>query len=214
MKHKLFQSSQFQNGSPIHDIGIFDSLVKRKLSGSEIPVFDRERSENINPPDFIGNFVTHTKRISRIEIFAQRRDRPKWGVLKLARLSGCMVILPVLAIFLSCSRGISPAEEQPVPKISDSDRSVRAANQEDMSKKFKGTVADVIDAGRHIYVQVDTGERRVWVAVPVFDGKVGDTVLVPPGVPVADFHSKTLNRDFGMIYFVGGIHRVDKGSAE
>ena len=34
-----------------------------------------------------GNFNhRNTKRISRIEIFAQRRDRPKWGVLKLAHL--------------------------------------------------------------------------------------------------------------------------------
>lgn len=133
---------------------------------------------------------------------------------KFIRLSGCMVILPALAIVLSCSTGISPAEEQPAAKASHSAMPTPVEDGQDMSKMFKGTVVDVIDAGRHIYVQIDTGEKRVWVAVPAYDGKVGDTVLVPPGVPSADFHSKTLNRDFKMIYFVGGIHRVDENSAE
>jgi hypothetical protein len=48
----VIPKSQFQNVSPIHDIGIFDSMVKRKLSGSEIPVFDRERIGNFNHSGF------------------------------------------------------------------------------------------------------------------------------------------------------------------
>jgi hypothetical protein len=83
-----------------------------------------------------------------------------------------------------------------------------------MSEMFKGTVVEVIDAGRHIYVHIDTGEQLVWVAVPAFDGKPGDKVLVPPGVPVADFQSKNLNRKFKMIYFVGSIRRVDKSTSD
>jgi len=83
-----------------------------------------------------------------------------------------------------------------------------------MSEMFKGTVVEVIDAGRHIYVHIDTGEQRVWVAVPAFDGKPGDKVLVPPGIPVADFQSKNLNRKFEMIYFVGGLSRVDESAPE
>lgn len=133
---------------------------------------------------------------------------------KFFRLSGYMVILPVLAISLSCSRGISPAEEQTSTKASDSGPSTPAENHEDMSKMFKGTVVEVIDTGRHVYVHIDTGEKRVWAAVPAFDGKVGDPVVVPPGVPSADYHSQTLDRDFEMIYFVGGIHRVDESAAE
>jgi hypothetical protein len=40
------QRSQSQDVSPPYDGGIFDSSVKRMLSDSEIPDFDRER---INP---------------------------------------------------------------------------------------------------------------------------------------------------------------------
>jgi hypothetical protein len=46
--------------------------------------------ENFNPPDFIGIFNTHTKRIPRIEIFAQRRDRKKWDVLKPVLRISCL----------------------------------------------------------------------------------------------------------------------------
>jgi hypothetical protein len=85
---------------------------------------------------------------------------------------------------------------------------------EGMSEMFKGTVVEVIDAGRHIYVHMDTGKQRVWVAVPAFDGKPGDKVLVPPGIPVANFQSKYLNRKLKMIYFVGGIRRVDENTSD
>jgi hypothetical protein len=79
---------------------------------------------------------------------------------------------------------------------------------------FRGTVVEVIDAGRHVYVHIDTGEQRLWVAVPAFDGKPGDKVLVPPCVPIAEFESKKLNRVFKMICFAGAIRRVDESTSD
>jgi len=123
------------------------------------------------------------------------------------RLSWCMLILLVLTISIGFLAVTGQAEEQPTGKTSGSNQtpSIKPGG---MSEMFNGTVVEVIDAGRHIYVHIDTGEKRVWVAVPAFDGKPGDKVLVPPGIPVANFHSKNLNRMFKMIYFVGGIRRV------
>jgi len=91
-----------------------------------------------------------------------------------------------------------PGGVQPAPRESESG----------MAAQFKGTVIEVINAGRHVYLHIDTGEKRVWVAVPEFDGKTGDEVLVPPGVPVADFQSRTLHRRFDMLYFVGSVRRT------
>jgi len=133
---------------------------------------------------------------------------------KLFRLSGYSVMLLALTICLGCNQVSGQAEEQPAVKASGGDSSASAEKQESMSKMFKGTVVEVIDAGRHIFIQIDTGEKRVWVAAPMFDGKSGDSVIVPPGVPSANYHSKTLNRDFEMIYFVGGIHRTDEKAAD
>lgn len=124
-----------------------------------------------------------------------------------------MLILLVLTISIGFWQLAGQAEEQPAGKTSGSNQtpSIKPGGMSDM---FKGTVVEVIDAGRHIYVHIDTGKQRVWVAVPAFDGKPGDKVLVPPGVPVADFQSKKLNRIFKMIYFVGGIRRVDESTPD
>jgi len=105
------------------------------------------------------------------------------------------------------------AEEQPAQKTLESNQTP-SIKPEGMSEMFKGTVVEVVDAGRHIYVHIDTGEQRVWVAVPAFDGKLGDKVLVPPAVPVANFKSRNLNRTFKVMYFVGGLRRLDNGKSE
>lgn len=81
---------------------------------------------------------------------------------------------------------------------------------EDMAPHFSGRVMEVIDAGRYVYLHIDTGEDRIWVAVPAFDGKAGDEVLVPPGIPIADFQSRTLHRRFKMIYFVGSVRLISR----
>jgi hypothetical protein len=132
---------------------------------------------------------------------------------KYYRLSGYTLILLAVTISIGFWQAASRAEEQPAGKTSGRDQGP-SVKQEPMSAMFKGTVKEVIDAGRQIYVHIDTGEQRVWVAVPAFDGKPGDKVLVPPGVPVADFQSKKLNRTFKMIYFVGGIRRIDENTSE
>ena len=129
------------------------------------------------------------------------------------RLSRYMLILLVLTISCGSRQMTGQAEEQPAQKTSGNNQtpSIKPGG---MSEMFKGTVVEVVDAGRHIYVHVDTGEQRIWVAVPAFDGKLGDKVLVPPAVPVANFKSRNLNRTFKVMYFVGGIRQVDESTSE
>jgi len=128
------------------------------------------------------------------------------------RFSWYVLILLVLALSVGLWQGTGPAEEQPARATPERHQSP-SAKPEGMSKMFAGTVMEVIKAGRHIYIRVKTEEELVWIAVPAFDGKPGDKVLVPPGVPVADLHSEKLNRIFKMIYFVGGIRKLDNNAA-
>jgi hypothetical protein len=109
--------------------------------------------------------------------------------------------LILLAIVLACAQTPARAEDAPANN---------KAKNGNMSKMFQGKVLEVINAGRYAYIQVKTAEETVWVAVPAFDGKPGDRVLVPPGVPVADFQSKKLGRHFDIVYFVGGVRRIGK----
>ena len=119
-----------------------------------------------------------------------------------------LLMLMLAAFSIGPGQASGQAEEQPAGTAPGSHQPP-SMNPQGMSEPFKGTVVEVIDAGRHIYVQIDTAKQRVWVAVPAFDGRPGDKVLVPPGVPVADFHSRKLNRTFKIIYFVGGLNRTD-----
>ncbi len=68
-----------------------------------------------------------------------------------------------------------------------------------------GKVIEIIDTAGYTYVQVDTGTEKFWAAAPQFAAKVGDDVVVPEGMPMPDYHSKTLDRTFDMVCFVSSI---------
>lgn len=121
-----------------------------------------------------------------------------------AALPWYLLILLAALIALTFGPASGRGEERPSGGTS-GDHPVAPKKPEGMSEMFQGTVAEVIEAGRHIYVLIHTGERQLWVAAPAFDGKPGDEVLVPPGIPYSDFFSKKLNRRFKTIIFVGGI---------
>jgi hypothetical protein len=70
---------------------------------------------------------------------------------------------------------------------------------------FSGKVTETMNAASYTYIQVDTGTKKVWAAAPEFKVKVGDTVAVAGGMPMQQYHSKTLNRDFDLVYFTGDV---------
>ena len=70
---------------------------------------------------------------------------------------------------------------------------------------FSGKVLETTNAASYTYVLIDTGSRKSWAATTHFAVKVGDVVTINGGMPMANFHSETLNRDFDVIYFTGSI---------
>lgn len=75
----------------------------------------------------------------------------------------------------------------------------------DESGTWRGTVAETMDGGGYTYVLLDTGSEQRWVAGPTTTVAVGDKVAMQPGMLMRDFPSKSLDRTFAEIYFVGGI---------
>ncbi len=72
-----------------------------------------------------------------------------------------------------------------------------------------GTVVETMDAGSYTYVQIDTGTEKIWAAAPVCKVKVGDKLGVSKAMPMRNFKSKTLEREFETVYFVGGFQSPD-----
>lgn len=79
---------------------------------------------------------------------------------------------------------------------------------------FVGKVLETMDAGGYTYVHVDNGDEKIWAAAPQFEVKVGEKVTVPEGMPMKDYESKTLNRKFEVVYFVGAIGKGDQPPAQ
>jgi hypothetical protein len=74
-----------------------------------------------------------------------------------------------------------------------------------------GRVIETMNAGSYTYVQVDTGEEKIWAAAPLLQVQVGDVVTLPAGLPMRNYRSETLDRSFDVVYFVGGIQVEDRG---
>ncbi|MCW8853304.1 MAG: hypothetical protein OQK72_01275 [Gammaproteobacteria bacterium] len=79
------------------------------------------------------------------------------------------------------------------------------AEQKAVANSLYGKVTDTIDASGYTYAEVDTGKVKVWAAGPVTLLKIGDMIAFPTVMPMKNFHSKSLNRDFEMLYFVNGF---------
>ena len=70
-------------------------------------------------------------------------------------------------------------------------------------QKISGKVTDVITAAGFTYAEVDTGKEKVWAAGPgVIPLKKGDMIAFSTEMPMQNFHSKSLGRDFSLIYFI------------
>jgi hypothetical protein len=103
------------------------------------------------------------------------------------------------------AEGDKPSQQAPAPA---------AAPAEAPGKT--GKVTETMDAAGYTYVQVETANETFWAAAPQFSVQVGDDVVVPEGMPMPNYHSKTLDRTFDMVYFVpsilvGGAEAVAQG---
>lgn len=89
--------------------------------------------------------------------------------------------------------------------------SLPAAEQEKPVHSFleaethKGKVTTTMDAGGYTYIEFEEKGKKLWAAAPKFVVSVGDTIEFSKAMPMKNFHSKTLNRTFESILFVGGI---------
>ena len=81
---------------------------------------------------------------------------------------------------------------------------------------FSGKVVETMTTAGYTYVLVDTGSQKMWASATQFAVTKGDNVTVVGGMPMANFHSNTLNRNFAVVYFTGkiGIHTAGEKEVE
>ena len=78
-------------------------------------------------------------------------------------------------------------------------------SQKNDPRNIYGKVTDVIDVDGYTYAEVDSGKEKVWAAGPPTPLKAGDMIAFSSQMPMQNFHSKSLGRDFPVIYFISGF---------
>ncbi|AQS38959.1 hypothetical protein Sps_03843 [Shewanella psychrophila] len=71
----------------------------------------------------------------------------------------------------------------------------------------EGTVLDTMNGGGYTYVQIKESDKTFWAAGPQIEVNKGDKVVVQEQMWMNDFTSKSLDRTFEELLFVG---RIDK----
>lgn len=79
----------------------------------------------------------------------------------------------------------------------------------DATTMISGKISQTMDVSGYTYAEVDTGKEKVWAAGPVTRLRKGEYVSFSAAMPVEKYHSKSLNRDFSIIYFVGGFYAAN-----
>ncbi len=87
------------------------------------------------------------------------------------------------------------------------------AEQNTTPNTIHGKVTEILKNSGYTYAEIDTGKKKVWAAGPNTPLKIGDMIGFSTETPMENFHSKSMKRDFPIIYFVGGYITGKKSSA-
>lgn len=109
-----------------------------------------------------------------------------------------------LSVLSACNQE-PPTPAAPQPPVQASAPATEPAPMKTATAGRSGTVVETMDAKSYTYLKVDTGSETFWAATTQIPLQVGDSVVVPEGTPMPEFHSKELDRTFDMIYFVGSV---------
>jgi len=115
-----------------------------------------------------------------------------------------LITISIAALTLSACSQEKPASTT-APATQPAVPTAMTAPAESKTAGTAGTVVETMNAAGYTYVQVDSGTEKIWAAAPAFTVAVGDSVVVPEGMPMNNYHSKTLNRDFPVVYFVDSV---------
>jgi len=70
-----------------------------------------------------------------------------------------------------------------------------------------GTILETMNSGGYTYARIMENKKEYWIAGSNTAVKVGDTVSFGEQMTMPDFTSKTLNRTFKELMFVGGLSK-------
>ena len=110
-----------------------------------------------------------------------------------------LTTLLALAAFSVSAIAATPSGKTSIERTAD--RMQLAAANDQMPRK--GKVLSSIDASIYTYIELTENGKTVWIAAPTVKVKKGDMVRFSDGAVMSNFFSKSLNRTFESVIFVG-----------
>ena len=115
-----------------------------------------------------------------------------------------------LGVMGACSKQAAPpaaAEAQGAGQAAQAPAAAETPAEAQGAPMVTGPVLETMNASNYTYVRVKTDAGDVWAASGEFKVAVGDRVTLALEMPMENFHSETLKRDFPLIYFTTRIGR-------
>lgn len=115
-----------------------------------------------------------------------------------------LILIALLATNLTACKESTPVDQAPAPEATIG-QTEQAQTPPGMTQQMTGNVVETMDTAGYTYVKVQSDDKVIWAAAPEFKVAVGDSVIIPEGMAMPNYHSNTLNRDFDVLYFVSSI---------
>ena len=78
------------------------------------------------------------------------------------------------------------------------------------TRSHTGTVLETMNSAGYSYIRVEEQGKKIWLAVPAADIKVGQSISWTSGAAMRNFSSQSLNRSFDEIFFIGAV-QINQG---
>ena len=113
-----------------------------------------------------------------------------------------MYFKQIIYILLITTPIIASCEQNKSTDIASANSHAHNKAATNMAGTLSGELSEALNAGGYTYVKIVLDGKPVWAAGPVTPVKKGDQVSFKTRMPMEKFHSKSLNRDFEVLYFV------------
>ena len=133
-------------------------------------------------------------------------------LVSVALISACQQEVESPAATEQQAETATPQTTAQQPKVVDLTPAATSAPSSSMANGLAtGAVVETMAAAGYTYALVDVGDQQIWAAGPPTPMAVGDTITFSTLIPMKDFHSTSLNRDFPVLYFVDGFSTLNSG---
>ena len=124
------------------------------------------------------------------------------------RISTTLFITISIFLLVSCQKDQSETSQNkahtstPTSQTETDQHTIALPKNNSQANRVYGKVTEILNATGYTYIQIDDGKTLTWAAGPTTPINKGDMIAFDTGMPMRDFHSKSMNRDFDVLYFV------------